>query len=124
MPVRSFALTSLSALALSACAAGPDYVAPVPPPQATSGPFLSAEDGVVAPTPLPTDWWRLYDDEVLDGFVEDALAANTDIRQATARIARARAGLRGARADRLPQTGIEAGGNYGRVPESAVRARL
>ena len=122
MPVRSFALTSLSALALSACAAGPDYVAPVPPPQATSGPFLSAEDGVVAPTPLPTDWWRLYDDEVLDGFVEDALAANTDIRQATARIARARAGLRGARADRLPQTGIEAGGNYGRVPESAVPA--
>jgi len=54
--------------------------------------------------------------------VTDAMAANTDVRQATARIARARAGLRGARADRLPQTGIGASGNYGRVSEGEVPA--
>ena len=117
MRFRSFALTSLSALALSACAAGPDYVAPTPPSPAATGPFLSAEDGAVTPTPLPADWWRLYRDPVLDTLVADALAANTDIRQATGRIARARAALRGARSDRLPQTGLTASPVYGRVSE-------
>ncbi|HTM96314.1 MAG TPA: TolC family protein, partial [Croceibacterium sp.] len=116
MKLRSFALSSLSALALSACAAGPDYALP-PSPPASSGPFLSADDPAFALTALPADWWRLYDDPTLDGLVSDALTANTDVRQALARIDRARAGLRGARGDRLPQTGIGAGATYGRLPE-------
>jgi len=120
MPVRSTLLASIAALALVGCAAGPDYIAPAPPPQAMAGPFLSAEEGVVTPSPLPADWWRLYDDAVLDTLVADALVANTDIRQATARIARARAGLRGANAGRLPQTGVGASGNYSRLPEGQV----
>jgi len=120
MTFRSHALASIAALALVGCAAGPDYIAPLPPEPAMAGPFLSAEDGVVSPSPLPADWWRLYDDPALDGLVADALAANTDIRQAAARIVRARAGLRGARADRLPQGGVSAGGNYGRASEGSV----
>src|SRR5690606_12972214 len=106
---------SLSALALSACAAGPDYALP-PSPPASSGPFLSADNPAFAATALPEDWWRLYDDPVLDGLVTDALAANTDLRQAIARINRARAGLRGARGDRLPQAAVGAGATYGRSP--------
>ncbi len=121
MVKKNLALTTLSALALSACAAGPDFVVPSLPPAAT-GPYLSAEAQAVSPTPLPTEWWRLYNDPVLDGLVEDTLRANTDIRQAVARIARARAGLRGARADRLPQTDIAGGANYARLPESSVPA--
>src|SRR3546814_4815585 len=66
--------------------------------------------------PVAADWWRLYDDPVLDGLVADALANSTDVRVAVANIARARASLRGARADRLPQGGIGAGANYGRNP--------
>ena len=108
-------LATLSALALSACAVGPDFASP-PPPRAASGPFLSADDPAFAPAPLPADWWRLYDDPVLDALVADALAANTDIRQALARIDQARASLRGARGDRLPQTGIGAGVSYNRLP--------
>lgn len=117
--LRSLTLT-LSTLALAACAVGPDYVAPVPPPLATTGPFLSAEEGVVTPTPLPADWWRLYKDPVLDGLVADALAANTDVRQASARILRARAALRGARAGQLPQTGLGTSASYGQASENAV----
>jgi NodT family efflux transporter outer membrane factor (OMF) lipoprotein len=119
MKYRQLALSTLSALALSACAVGPDYVATSPSP-ASSGPFLSAGDPPVVPSPLPDDWWRLYDDPVLDGLVADALAANTDLRQAVARIERARAGLRGARADRLPQASIDTGSTYSRQPESQV----
>ena len=40
-----------------------------------------------------------------------------DVRVAVANIARARAALRGARSDRLPQGEIGAGANYGRNPE-------
>lgn len=47
----------------------------------------------------------------------DALKANTDIRVAVARLEKARATLRGARSDRLPQTGVSAGATYGRQPE-------
>jgi len=119
MTFRTLTLTTLSALALSGCAVGPDYVASTPSP-ASSGLFLAAGAPPVTPSPLPADWWRLYDDPVLDGLVADALAANTDVRQAVARIERARAGLRGAGAARLPQTSIGAGGTYSRVPESQV----
>ena len=121
MNYRTIVLSTLSALALSGCAVGPDYVA-TPPSPASSGPFVSADDPAFAPAPLPADWWRLYDDPVLDSLVEDALAANTDVRQALARVERARAGLRGARGDRLPQTSVGAGATYGRLPESQVPA--
>jgi NodT family efflux transporter outer membrane factor (OMF) lipoprotein len=121
MTYRHFALSILSAPALSGCAVGPDYVA-TPPSPASSGPFISASDPAFAPAPLPADWWRLYDDPVLDSLVRDALAANTDVRQALARIERARAGLRGARGDRLPQTSVGADATYGRPPESQLPA--
>ncbi|MGC1272007.1 MAG: TolC family protein, partial [Croceibacterium sp.] len=87
MTLRSLFLTSLSALALSGCAVGPDYAQSSPRP-ASSGPFLAVGAPPVTASPLPADWWRLYDDPVLDGLVADALAANTDVRQALARIER------------------------------------
>ena len=121
MNIPKLAFASLAALAVSACAVGPDYVAP-PPRSASSGPFLSADRPAFTPTPLPADWWRLYNDPVLDGLVADALAANTDLRQALARVERARASLRGARADRLPQSTVSAGATYSRLPESQVPA--
>src|SRR3546814_9281206 len=106
-----------SPLAPAACAVGPEYKAPqsAPAPAAT-GAFVSANSPAVSLDPVAADWWRLYDDPVLDGLVADALANNTDVRVAVANIARARASLRGARADRLPQGGIGAGANYGRKP--------
>ena len=108
-------MTSLSALALAACAAGPDYVAPHPPVTA-SGPFLSANVPAVTTAPAGDHWWRLYDDSVLDGLVADALKANTDIRVAVAHIAKARAALKAARSDELPQTSLGASSTYGRLP--------
>lgn len=111
-----FLMLSVSALALSACAVGPDHIAPMPPATA-AGPFLSATDPAVAvAAPVEGNWWRLYNDPVLDGLVHDALAANTDIRIAVARIAVARASLREVRAARAPQVGVGASADYGRLP--------
>ncbi|WP_295326978.1 TolC family protein [uncultured Sphingopyxis sp.] len=110
-------VTAASALALAACAAGPDYKAPqsASAPAAT-GSFVSANSPAISLAPVEADWWRLYDDPVLDGLVADALANNSDVRVAVANIAKARAALRGARSDRLPQTQIGAGADYGRSP--------
>lgn len=116
MRTRNIIAAFLAGASLAACAAGPDYVAPVPSAP-TQGEFIGTarSDAVTAQAP-EGDWWRLYDDPVLDRLVEDALAANTDVRVAVARIERARASLRGARSDRLPSTSIGAGATYGRVP--------
>jgi len=114
MKYARFLTFSLSALALSACAAGPDYVAPLAPP-ASSGPFLSHSPAISA-APVAADWWKLYNDPVLDGLIQDALDANTDIRVAVAHLEKARAALSGAKADRLPRTDIGVGATYGRLP--------
>src|SRR5437868_4120175 len=107
-------IASASALSLAACAAvGPNH-APSPVPATAQDHFVSANFGAVAADDTRGDWWRLYNDPVLDGLVQQALAANKDIAVATANIAIARANLRGARSDRLPQTNVGGGAQYGR----------
>ncbi len=118
-------LASASALTLAACAVGPDFARPATPPTA-AGAFVSTGPAVAAVATDNDRWWQLYRDPVLDGLIADALAANTDIRVAVARLARARAGLREVRGDRLPQGTAGASGTYGRtsaVPGLAGSAR-
>ncbi|PEQ13138.1 transporter [Novosphingobium sp. PC22D] len=102
----------LAALLTSACAAGPDYQRPQAP-SSSAGAFVTRAEGTDPTQPLPNDWWRLYDDPVLDNLVEQALSANTDLRVAAANLARARAVLSEARAGRLPSTTLSGGGSYG-----------
>ena len=115
--MKHLLLATLSSLTLAACAAGPNYVAPLPAPKAAAA-FIGAANPAVSTAAADDQWWHLYRDPVLDGLVTDALAANTDIRVAVARLDKARASLRGVRSDRLPQTSIGASGNYGRSPET------
>jgi NodT family efflux transporter outer membrane factor (OMF) lipoprotein len=111
--MKTFA-TLASALALAACATGPDYVRPATT-TAKAGPFVAANSPAIQPlAPVPDNWWRLYNDPVLDGLIADALAHNTDVRAAVARLARARASLRETKVDRLPQGGVNASATRGR----------
>ena len=112
---RNLLAATVGSLTLAACAAGPDYQRPVASASAEQG-FIGARSAAVTAEAPQGDWWRLYQDPVLDGLVADALTANTDLRVALANIERARALLRESRADRLPQTSISAGGNYRRLP--------
>lgn len=108
-------LAAASSLALAACAAGPDYARPATSPNAAA-PFVTTSPAV-STAATADDWWRLYQDPVLDGLIADALAANTDIRVATARLAQARAALREVRNDRTPQATIGAGATYNRFSQ-------
>ncbi|RVT93868.1 efflux transporter outer membrane subunit [Sphingomonas crocodyli] len=110
----------LLALSLAACAtAGPNYQAPthsVATTPAATGAFHSAAGaGVDGAAPLPDRWWRLYADPKLDALVEQALAANTDLRVADANIARAEAVLREAQAGRTISTSVSASATLARA---------
>lgn len=101
----------LSGLALAACAAGPDYRAPVP---VALGVPAAWSDGSAAPEgdAALAEWWRVYNDPVLDGFVARAVENNLDIAQAVSRLRQARELLRQSRADFLPS--VNASGSGGR----------
>src|SRR3546814_6809704 len=60
--MRILLATTVSALMLSACAVGPDFAAPAPPP-AASGPLLSLRDGVTTNASADAQWWRLRSEE-------------------------------------------------------------
>jgi NodT family efflux transporter outer membrane factor (OMF) lipoprotein len=64
----------------------------------------------------PDDWWRLYRDPTLDGFISEAFAANTDLRVAEANLSAARALLEASRSQQYPSTRIEAAAVHGRDP--------
>lgn len=90
--------TVLLAMAVSACA-GPTVktatVAPLAP-----APAWRTDPGPVAP--LDRTWWQGFGDPVLTELVERALANNTDIGVAVARVREARANVAVARSQLLP----------------------
>lgn len=106
------------AAALAACSTvGPNYAVPeqavVKRPEAAA-PFLGTQEAVYKQEPLPAHWWRLYDDPVLDQLIQKALAANTDLRVASANLARTRAVLDQTEEERKPEVSVSAAPGVGR----------
>ncbi|MBA1279242.1 MULTISPECIES: efflux transporter outer membrane subunit [Pseudomonadaceae] len=92
-------LTALLALVgtLSACTmVGPDYRLPddaaIQRTEAQA-PFDLAGSAKVEQAELPADWWKLYDDPLLDRLVSEALERNTDVRLAYHNLRRAYEGF-------------------------------
>jgi len=109
--IRALLLTAVAAT-LGGCVRGPNF-RHAPTPAVASGPFVSATGpGTFSSAPPPDRWWHLYDDPVLDRYVEQALASNTDLRVAVANLDRARGVLIEARGARRTSTVISANGGY------------
>lgn len=108
-----------SAIVLAACAglipppAPVSADAPVNRP-AAKAPFIGAENAPVVQDPVPDDWWRLYDDRTLDDLVQQALAANTDLRVAAANLEKAQAALDLAGAAQEPTTTVSTNVGFAR----------
>ncbi|MFT4955980.1 MAG: multidrug efflux system outer membrane protein [Brevundimonas sp.] len=99
---------------LSACAVGPgapEATLPSPASGAFIGQGLTAQ---VSPAEARSDWWRLYNDPVLDGLVLQALTENNELEAAAANLRLVRASLSETRSARLPSTTVGASGQYGR----------
>ncbi|MEN5162355.1 MULTISPECIES: efflux transporter outer membrane subunit [Achromobacter] len=112
-------LPLMLALALAGCTTvGPDYQVPagsVVQRQAAQGAFLEAQAGVFQQQAVSGHWWRLYNDPVLDGLVEKALSANTDLRVASANLERAQAAVQESQAQQQPTIGVNASPTFGHV---------
>lgn len=116
--IRRLALAALLT-SLAACkAVGPDYRSPEPNAPAQR-PFVTRSPAFTGDEP-PGQWWRLFNDATLDSLVQQALAANTDLRVAAANLARARAVLQETRGARLPTTNVQAGVTYGQTAGSTI----
>lgn len=103
----------LLALSLSACSdwlphvdLAPSYEPPqyvVPASWHGETPFVEAKpsDGE-----LRQDWWKLYDDALLNSLIEQAMAANPDLQAAAERFVQARDVMMQVRSQRIPQVGL------------------
>jgi NodT family efflux transporter outer membrane factor (OMF) lipoprotein len=101
-------------LLLGACALRPPDRGPGP---ATLGRF--AENGEAAAGWPGAGWWEGFGSAELDRFVKDALAANTDLAAAAARLRQADAQVRIAGAGLLPTLEADAGGGATRTSSEA-----
>lgn len=117
---RVMALTFLSAITLSACTVGPDYLRPqadmpeqwrTPAPEAAASPDLSAADLL---------WWEGFDDPVLNQLIGEALRENKDIRLAAARVDQYLGALQTTRSAYFPQLGAAADASRSRTTEAGA----
>ena len=90
--MRRLTLCALGAGLLAGCTrVGRDYKGPnsaVLKSPAAQGKFVGAAGLPVDFDAPPQDWWKLYDDPLLDRLVGEALGANTDLRVAAANLER------------------------------------
>jgi NodT family efflux transporter outer membrane factor (OMF) lipoprotein len=112
-------LALAAAVLLAGCAGAIPPPAPLPAQAAVNKPtaqgaFMGANNANVAQEPVPNDWWRLYDSRILDDLVQQALAANTDLRVAAANLHKAQAALDLASAAQESSTTISANPSFGR----------
>jgi outer membrane protein, multidrug efflux system len=100
------ALASLAA-GLGGCAVGPNYVKPAMP---VAQQFSGAQPGPYSGDEAQAKFWTQFGDPTLDRLVDDALAANHDLRIALGRLVEARAERRQAQFDLAPT--VTAAGGY------------
>jgi multidrug efflux system outer membrane protein len=115
---RGMALSALMlALVLAGCASPPAIDASALP--AAPAAFKEGDGRWTVAAPAEArprgEWWKAFGDPVLDGLVERAGRENTQIHVAAARLAQARALLRRAESERMPQVGVSAGASRGTV---------
>ena len=103
------------------CAVGPDYV---PPQSEVAAAWTGVTTPSVSQTSVPTskamkliEWWKAFDDPMLNSLVERAITANLDLRLAEARVRQARATRAGVAAGFWPT--LDASGSYRRSYDSS-----
>jgi multidrug efflux system outer membrane protein len=106
--------------ALSGCMLGPDYQRPQTPLPTAYADTPTANVTATSTTTIGADWWRLYDDPILNDLVATALSENLDVVAAVAKIEEFDADLREANAALFPE--IDLGGAAARSRSSGAVA--
>src|ERR1700681_3965937 len=94
-------------MSVSGCAVGPKYQRPSAPVPSQFKESAAPTTPGSATTPIAyIDWWRVFDDPVLDGLEKEAGTANQDIRVAVARVDQAEAAARYSRSFLSPTVSL------------------
>jgi len=111
-------------LVFGGCAVGPDFKSPdkeMPVDwQGIDNATAHQPSAAVALPVAPIAWWQTFNDPVLTRLVEQALAANLDLKIAESRVRQARAARTIAGADLWPQ--LDAAGSYTRSHQNQQSA--
>ncbi|MGF6602994.1 NodT family efflux transporter outer membrane factor (OMF) lipoprotein [Paraburkholderia sp. GAS448] len=109
--VGAMAASLVLSVGITACAVGPDYVAPT----TNLAPFHNRVEAnaqhATIPAPHLDTWWTGFNDPMLVAVVERALAQNLDLAAAFARVQQARASASAAGAQLLPTIDLDATGS-------------
>jgi multidrug efflux system outer membrane protein len=116
-PIRIGMAWLVVALFSGCMTVGPDYVRP-----RVDAPDQWPVEG--AGEVVSSTWWKIYGDPVLDRMIEDALAYNTDLRLAIARVDEARATLGVSRADQFPGVSANADAARNRPSQEGVTSAI
>jgi len=99
--ITVFMLTTLALL--GGCKVGPDYQKPA---LNVSDHFIASSKRTDTLAAIEQDWWRHFNDPILDDLIARALAGNFDIKIASAHLAEARAMRASARSDLNPTVNV------------------
>jgi outer membrane protein, multidrug efflux system len=95
-------------VALSGCMVGPNYSKPSVP---VAPAFTEPSQPVATTTGFPTiayhDWWKVFNDPLLDGMEMQAVAANKDVKIAVTHVDEATAAVKSAHSYLLPTIAAE-----------------
>lgn len=90
------------AASLTGCAVGPKFVPPAPPETQAYLPPTVPVPMQAVPGEVPQRWWTAYNSPALNGLVDMALAANSDLKVAEATLRQSREQSRASSAALLP----------------------
>ncbi|MDB5848142.1 MAG: transporter [Rhodoferax sp.] len=91
------------AAALAGCSTAPPYQRPAMEMPAS---FREAAAQPAAATPVPDDWWRLFNDPALDALQAQVAIGNENLKASVAQYRAAQAALAGSRGALLPSFGL------------------
>ena len=111
--MRRYTVAALAIL-LAGCMLGPDYRRPA----VDVMPSYRFEDNETRDT-ANTNWWKEFQDPVLDSLIAEALANNKNIKIATANIEQAAGVLMQTRAPLFPQLNYSGSGKHQRESDKA-----
>ena len=114
MIARRLAAVAVLLSFATSCAIGPNFVRPpVAAPEDYRGQVQPSEATSIADLP----WWEVFQDDVLQQLILEALTANHDLKIAVQRVEQARALAGVARSPFYPQLGYEGSGGRQRQPQ-------
>jgi NodT family efflux transporter outer membrane factor (OMF) lipoprotein len=106
----------VSALMLNACAVGPDFKSPEPPP--AKGYFPG--QNITGSTNIPGNWWQRFRSPQLDRLIDDGIAYNSDLQAAEAAVRVAQANALAQRASLFPVFTVGYDGNRQLTPTATL----